>query len=285
MYRSKEVLNTFAEIAADAYLKHQTALNESLVKVANQEALNPHQIEYVAAEANKSVWASLFGMDKKASYDFPLADSAKILGELKTTYKAPAVNTDELDYLGPPTTKTASENVLERMGYIATVDRDPALRRELKAELQNRLEKVAQAKERLRDQYTLADMKAQELEVQFIKTARSLILEVPFEERKDGIKKIGEFLSNCGKPEYSKQLIHKFAYVLKRQGLVKEADLKAPAEYISDKLPGQVINGRHALYITVKTLFDHYDYKKDLENRHKIVDDSLPVIKEKIREL
>ena len=84
MYRDKSTLNSFAKIASDEYLgKNQTALNDTLKKIASQEQLTPHQIEYVAAESNKAVWAKLFSMDKIASYDFPLADAKAVIGVLQ----------------------------------------------------------------------------------------------------------------------------------------------------------------------------------------------------------
>jgi hypothetical protein len=66
---------------------------------------------------------------------------------------------------------------------------------------------------------------------------------------------------------------------------VKEADLKAPEELISKNSPARIINGRHALYLTIKTLYDQYDLHNTLGHKHEIVDSSLPVIREKIREL
>lgn len=287
-YRDKETLNTFAKLAADEYLgQNKTPLNTTLKKIASQESLTPFQIEYVAAETNKSVWAKLFSMDKQASYDFPLADAKDILKDLQVKQTPSEVKGADLDYLSPPvSTKVASFDPFEAMGIVEdNLVKSASAKKEVKRQLQVRLEKVAAAKEELERQLYVANTKIEELELNFVKTARAMILEYPFEERGAAMDKIAEFLRGCGKTEQSQLLIKKLAHVMKRQGLVKEADLKAPEQYISDKLPCRIVNGRHSLYLTVKTIMDQYDWRDTLHNRYEIVDSSLPTIREKIREL
>lgn len=287
-YRDKATLNTFAKLAADEYLgKNKAALTETLTKIASQEHLTPHQIEYVASEANKAVWAKLFAMDKTASYDFPLADAKSILEALKVTQSPVKVNVSELDYFSPPTsTKVASFDPFAALGVQQEpMEKSASARREIKRELQVRMEKMAVAKEELERQMIVNNTTIDNLELGFVKAARTMVLEYSLEDRGQAIEKVAEFLRGCGRPEYSRPLMKKFSHVLKRQGLVKEADLKAPEEYISDKLPARIINGTHSLYITIKTLFDKYDHQSTLSNRYEIVDSSLPVVKEKIRAL
>jgi hypothetical protein len=289
-YRSKDVLNVLAKLAADGYLKSQTPLNEGVAKIAEQESLTPAQVEYVAAESNKSVWRRLFSMDKEASYDFPLADSAEIISKLQVEHKPKTVKEIDLDYLSPPiNTKLAEFNPMKAMGFKDEVFEKQAstlARKELKHELQARYEKLAFAKEELYRLDLETSTKIENLEVQFVKTARALVLEESFEDRGMAFEKIAEFLRGCeGKMEYKLGLMKKLAHVAVKQGIVKEADLKAPEQYISDKLPARIINGNHSLYITIKTLFDNYDYHNGIREKSLIVDGSLPVVKEKIREL
>lgn len=281
---SKEVLNDFAKIAAEGFLKHKTPLNTSLKKIAKDESLEPHQIEYVAATANHNVWEKLYGMDKKASYDFDVADPSRVISDLQV--KPKMVKQSSLDYLTAPsggngfTEKTASIN-------LDSVDKTAAQKRLLKKQLQERMEKCSVAKEELERQMFVLNTKATELETRFVKEARALVMEQPFTERGDAMVKIADFVrSACDTDmDLAKGLMRKLSAVIAGQGLIKKADLKAPEEYIASKLPAKIVNGRHALYITIKTLRDVRQEYDPLHRGYEIVDSSLPEIKEKIRGL
>jgi len=133
--------------------------------------------------------------------------------------------------------------------------------------------------------------KLEEISVSFVKQARDLLLELPLDERANGMNKIASFVSSSRRAEspadleHGRELMAKLAFVMEKQGLMKKADLKAPSEYISDKLPGEIINGRHALYVTIRTFQNAKDDYSKSSDRYDIVDGSLPMIKEKIREL
>jgi hypothetical protein len=287
-YRSKDTLLTFAKIAADEYLgKSKTPLNSALRKIASQESLTPHQMEYVAAESNKAVWAKLFALNKEASYDFPLADAKEILKDLQVVQQKSQLDEADLDYLSPPTsTKVASFDPFVALGVVAeNMEKSASAKKLVKRELQARFEKLSQAKEDLeREQIVLASQ-IESIELEFIKTAQNMVLEYSFEERGLGMDKLAEFLRGCDRPEYAKDLMHKLSHVMKKRGFIKQADLKAPSEYISDKLPTRIVNGRHQLYVMLKTLCDKRDQFPSLQSKYEIVDSSLPVIQEKIREL
>lgn len=285
MNYSKEVLNGFAKLAAEGYLsKSKTPLNTSLVKIAKDEALEPHQIEYVAAQANHSVWERLYGMDKKASYDFPVADPNAVINQLQVKPKG-VIKEASLDYLSGPSggsgfvEKTASIN-------LDSVDKTAAQKRELKKTMQHRLEKMGQAKEELERQMYVLDLKYSEYEKNFIKEARTMIMQEAFTDRGAAMMKIAEFVRSAAEDEKLGQaLMKKLAAVVAGQGLVKKADLKAPEEYIDMKMPAKIVNGRHALYITIKTLKDIRQEYDPLYRGAEIVDSSLPELKEKIRAL
>lgn len=280
---SKEVLNEFAKLAADNYLKNKTPLNKSLQKIAKDESLEPHQIEYVAATANHNVWEKLYGMDKKASYDFPVADPVAIIGDLQV--KPKVIKEASLDYLGAPsahgfTEKTASIE-------LDSLDKIAAKKRLLKKQLQERMEKCSVAKEEFERQMFVLHSRYEEHERDLIKQARTLILEQPFELRGEAMIKIAEFVNAaCGDEKtFARGIMKKLAAVVKGQGLIKQADLKAPEEYIADKLPAKIVNGRHALYITIQTLRNIRQEYDSLNRGYEIVDSSLPELKEKIRGL
>lgn len=281
MNRSKEVLNNLAKIAAEGFLSKKTPLTKSLTKIAKEEALEPHQIEYVASQANHAVWERLYGMDKKASYDFPVADPNVVIQDLQIKPKG-IIKEASLDYLSAPNgfiEKTASME-------LDSVEKTAAQKRELKKKLQGRMEKMCAAKEDLEGQMYMLSLKYAEVEKQFIKEARAMIMDQPFESRGDAMVKVADFVRSAAEDEkLAKDLMNKLAAVVAGQGLVKKADLKAPDEYIDMKMPAKIVNGRHALYITIKTLKDVRQEYDPLYRGAEIVDSSLPELREKIRAL
>lgn len=285
MNRSKEVLNTFAKLAAESFLSKKTPLNTSLTKIAKEEGLEPHQIEYVAAQSNHAVWERLYGMDKKASYDFVVADPNAVINNLQVKPKG-IIKEASLDYLSGP---TGGSGFLEKTASIEldSVEKTAAKKREFKKTLQNRMEKMCSAKEELDRQMYVLDLKYAEYEKNFIKEARTMIMEQPFTDRGTAMIKIAEFVRSASEDNeaLAKGLMKKLAAVLKGQGLIKVADLKAPEEYIDMKMPAKIVNGRHALYITIKTLKDIRQEYDPLFRGAEIVDSSLPELKEKIRAL
>lgn len=289
MYRDKDVLNSFAKIAADEFLgKNQVSLNTTLKKIASEESLTPHQIEYVAGQSNLYAWNRLFAADKSASYDFPLAKSAEVIKDLQIKPQNDTVNEADLDYLSPPkSTKVASFDPLKAMGFLPENLEKSAteVKREVKRELQVRLEKTAAFKEELERQIMVVQTEIENEQERFIKAAKQMILDQPDSDKPATLEKIAEFIACCGDHDRGRDLIKKLAFVMKRQNIIKEADLKAPEQYISKNTPARIVNGKHALYISIKTIFDKQDYASNLINRHEIVDSSLPMIREKIREL
>lgn len=283
-YKAKEVLNTLAKTAADAYLKHGSSLNESLKKTASVEGLEPHQVEYVAAEANKMVWAHNFKLDKKAAYDFPLADPHVILDEsqVKPVEKIAAA---DLDYMLPPSSmdKVASEGQV--YGEFKTDITDGLDRRQLRQTLQSRYEKLAAAKEDMENRICMQQMKIAGLKDKFVKEARAMLIETPFTERLEAMDTIAEFVRGAGSVEVGRELMSKLAAAVAKAGLVKEADMRAPEEYISETLPARIINGNHSLYITIDTIVKAEHCLGDMNRNFIIADGTLPVLKEKIREL
>jgi hypothetical protein len=280
---SKDVLNNFAKLAAEGYLSKKTSLNTSLEKIAKEESLEPHQIEYIAAQANHAVWERLYGMDKKASYDFPVADPNTVIDKLQLKPKG-VIKEASLDYLGAP----QSAGFLEKSAsmQLDSVDKTAAEKRDLKRALESRFEKMSNAKEEFDRQIYVLDLKYGEAEKTFIKAARAMIMEEPFTNRGEAMVKIAEFVhSATGDEKLGQDLMKKLAAVVAGQGLVKKADLKAPEEYISAKMPARIVNGRHALYITIKTLKDIRQEYDPLHRGAEIVDSSLPELKEKIRAL
>lgn len=287
MQKSKDVLNSFAKLAADAYLgnKH-VGLNTSLKKIAQSEGLNTHQIEYVAAEANKQVWATKFKLDKQAAYDFPIASPKEIINELQV--KEPQkISLASLDYSLPPSamSKTASSDGMSYYGEFKTDITNNDERKQLKKDLQSRYEKMASAKDDIALKIYQAKTAAENAEKSFIKEARQLIIQAPFSERPSAMETVAEFIRSTGHSKVGQDLMGKLINTVVKAGLVKEADLKAPQEYISEKLPARIINGNHSLYITLDTIIKRNNDNDLYSRAYEIVDSKLPPLKEKIREL
>ena len=284
-YKSKDYLNSLAKTAADSFIGKKVPMNDTIKKVASAEGLQPHHVEYIAGEANKMVWAREYKMNKTAAYDFPIADPNVIVGGLqrKSIQKVAEV---DLDYMIPPSElkKTASPDG-EAYGVFESDATKGVDKRQLKQTLMSRYEKLAQARSDGELDLMSLESKNMFLEKQFVKEARVLIMETPFTERADAMDKIAEFVRSAGNIEVGKRLMQKLSSAIVSAGLVKEADLKAPEEYISETLPARIINGNHSLYITIDTIVKHEDRISSLKRDFIICDDTLPVLKEKIRGL
>jgi len=283
-YKSKEVLNTMAKTAADSYIKSGKSLTETLKKTASAEGLVPHQVEYVAAEANKMVWAHAYKLDKKAAYDFPLADPNAIL-EQSQVKQVEKVASADLDYMLPPGSMTKVANDGQAYGSFDVEENKNISRRQLKHDLQNRYEKIALAKEDMEARIIVKQATVDKLKEKFVKEARVLIIETPFTEREAAMEKIAEFVRSTGHIELGRELMRKLASKVTRDGLMKTAGMKAPEEYISEKLPARIINGNHSLFITIDTIVKEEDCLSNMRKNFIIADDTLPVLKEKIRGL
>lgn len=282
-HKSKEVLNSLAKTAADGFLKNQKPMNDSLKKIASAEGLEPHHIEYVAGEANKMVWASHYKNDKKAAYDFPLADPKAVIEDLqiKPVEKVAEVS---LDYMvAPSREKTASDRSI--MGEFSTEATSQDERRELKHKLTQRYEKLAQAQQDTAAEMIVVRSTIETLENKFVKEAREMIMQTPFTERAAAMDKIAEFVRGAGHVEKGRALMQKLAQKIVKDGLVKQADMRAPEEYISEGLPARIINGNHSLYVTLDTIVKKEEHLVGMQRNYIICDDTLPVLREKIRGL
>lgn len=290
MHKSKDVLQNLAKIASASYLgKAKTPLKDSLKKIASSEELTTDQIMYVTAEANKDVWANLFKMDKKASYGFEPVDPKSLITDLQVK-EAQAIPLGNLDYMTAPTSvKEASADGFSVEGVFSRGDDidHKILRSELKHDLSRRIEKMAFAKEQLEMDLIVLRSQASELEAKIVKEAHQMVIREDYSLRGECMDKIASFVhSACqGDYELGKRLMAKLSFVLKKQGLVKEADMKAPQEYISEKLPARIVNGNHSLYITIDTLMKKEREISGVNQQWMIVDNALPTLKEKVREL
>jgi hypothetical protein len=94
-------LELFAKQAATEYLKDGKPLNDSIVKLASDHALNREQIARVVEAANTDVYINLFNKTAEKYVQFNTADPAQIELNLNTTKVAEVVD-NASDYYDAP---------------------------------------------------------------------------------------------------------------------------------------------------------------------------------------
>ena len=96
---TKETLEYFGKEAAKEYLQNSVPLNDTITKIAEENALTKEQINRVTEAANTTTYLALFKTAEDKYIEFPVADSEKIAEYLKPVSYIP--NTLD-DYGSPP---------------------------------------------------------------------------------------------------------------------------------------------------------------------------------------
>lgn len=283
----------WAGAIANSYLNSGVPPTESLVKMAQTEELTPHQIEMLAGEINKEIHRHKYAaaQDKYFSADFPLADARLVINRLQADGGVEKISSK----LPDPVFTTKELDLHKAFGVEPEVmDKTASLMPHLKA-AQVGCERI---KEAAQDKAVLAKYAADAAGEKFVKLARQFVNQgdTPVERMK-ALGNLDQFVKSAGMPE-GRKLLAKVAYVVGKEGRItpqqskeafnyfsKQADVKAPWSLISEWLPAQIVNGEHPLYITLKT---HCDSKRSFSHesdRHKLVEDRLRVIRQKVRAL
>lgn len=92
MQLSQFELEGMGKEASALYLTDKVPLNETIIKMAEERDLNPHQVARICEAANTDVYSQLWGMTKNGQFTFEMADQEKIAERLST-------NTTEMDLL------------------------------------------------------------------------------------------------------------------------------------------------------------------------------------------
>jgi len=276
-----------------SYLNAGVPPTVTLTKIAQSEELTPHQIEVLAGEANKEIHKSNYktAKDKYFAADFPLADARSVISHLQADGDKIKTAAD----LPAPQCSSIELDLYAAFGVKPEImDKTASVRSGLKLASVGGdiLEKKYQ------DAIIVTEMRADEAERKFIKMARQMVVQhdsAP--ERIKALGKIAQFVASSGIVE-GMQPLAKLAHVLGREGLIskakaeaavslfsKQADVTAPDSLISKWLPAQIINGNHPLYITLKTFKDHKNALDEYQNEHKIVQDQLKYVRQKVRAL
>lgn len=279
---------------ANSYFNANAEPTSTLKKIAQVEELTPHQIEVLAAEANKLIHQQKFASadEKYFAANFPLADAKEVIkacqidgGEVKVAaeFMVPQVSDqgpDAFDMFGVedvPMDKTASVRHNLKTAHV----------------------KLQHLKQKLDDKLLMQKHANIINEKKFLKEARqSMLEESNTPARAEVLRQFDLFIKSAGF-EQGRPLLAKLAYVLAREGKLepsfakkaiayymdKTADEKAPPELISENLPAKIINGKHPLYITLKTIADGEAEALRYENQCSLVDDKLRMVEQKIRAL
>lgn len=280
---------------ANSFLNGNVLPTDTLTKIAKTEELTPHQVELVAAEANKMIHNCKYAnaADKYHAADFPLADSRQAVrllqldgGEVKVAAQFSEPVFDKRDI---------EADVYKAWGVVPeTFDKTASVKHQVK----HAEEKASLLKQKIEDRIFEIKTASENATVSFIKTARSYMIEEG--SSADRLKVLGQldhFVKSAGIAA-GKKLLAKLAYVMMKEGKIeplsanraiayftKEADQKAPQELISENLPCQIVNGQHPLYITLKTVGDLEAEMLRYQQQGLLVDDKVRILKQKIRAL
>ena len=280
---------------ANSFFNSGVAPTETLTKIAQSADLTPHQIELLAAEANKEIHKHKYASaeDKYFAADFPLADARKAIASLQADggKVKVAVELPEPQFKSPST----ELDLFAAFGVEPEImDKTAGVKQQLKfAAIGGEL-----LEQKHQDRAIMTKMAADAAEARFIKMAREMVVQNDNPtDRFKTLGKIAQFVVSAGMPEGMEPLA-KLAYMLGLEGLIhpskaaevaklfrKQADVTAPEALISKWLPAQIINGEHPLYITLKTFRDHKNMLEDYNTDYKIVQDQLRIVKQKVRAL
>jgi len=291
---SMDTVKEWAGEIANSYFNAAVEPTHTLKKIAQSEELSPHQVFVVASEANKLIHNNKYASadEKYFAAEFPLADAQLIVKELQLDGGETKVAAEF------PRPKIVDNNPdpYEMWGVKPEAfDKTASIRGDLKvASVKTEL-----LQQKLQDKVIIIEHQKIAAEKAFIKTARQSMLDEPGSaNRMKILGYLDHFVKSAELPA-GKRLLAKLAHVLKREGklepthaktameyfMSKTADEKAPDELISETLPAKIVNGKHPLYVTLKTVCDREADLLRFQRESVIVDDKLKLIKQRIRAL
>lgn len=290
---SLETMRAWAGEVAAGYLASGVAPTETLVKIARQEELVPHQVELLAGESNKMIHQAKFAsaQDKYLAADFPLCDSKAALAQLQVTGmpKIAGVVPD-------PVFTDHSPSGYELFG-VEPQEMDKTA--SLKAEMNAAARKTTVLREKLAEEAVMAKYAAQQAEADFIKEARQEVLRNA-DNSGERMKILGvlDHFVKCAEVEDARRWLAKLAYVLGGEGLLDKHQVKTAMDYfltkeaspvpeslISPTLKARVVNGTHPIYMILKTFKDHVARMNWARGNKSNVDDHLTIFRERISAL
>lgn len=270
---------------------------QTLIKIARQEELTPHQVEVLAGETNKTIHQAKFAKadEKYFAAEFPLANAKEAICAL------------QLDGGGPQKVATAVNmepqipkddfNAFEAFGIEEPEPMDKTA--SVKGEIKVASEKWELYKQKIDDALLLKKHAVEGTERSFVKQARQCLIDEPNPQaRMNVLGSLYHFVKEANSKK-GKELLAKVAIVAGKEGklepvdvrqavdflLEKAADNKAPQSWISQNLPARIINGQHPLYITLKTVDNRVAEVDRYARESDMVYDKLQIMRQRVRAL
>lgn len=291
---SMDHFRDWAATIASQHLKEGLLPTDALVKTAQAEDLTPESINTLAAEINKEIHRQKFAAmkDKYFAADFPLADAAIAIRQLQADGGSVKVATA----MPEPDFKRSDADPFEAFGVKdEPLDKTASVRHELK----HAAEKLASMDRILADKILILQAQHETTAAQFMKQASQFVHGVAWSqsERMTALNQLNDFIAASGFG-FAAPMLEKVAEKLGHGGwlsksqveeasatLKKTADMKAPESLISPNLPAQIVNGNHPLYITLKTFREQSELLRRYCGEHKLTQDELRIVKQKVRAL
>lgn len=238
-----EVLVGLAKIAANSFCNSSIPLNDTIIKLANDNCLNPDQIGIVACEANKAVHAELFNKSEDKYITFPLADSKIIVDSLQLKVEKNASNIYEDDYMHAPTFESGIKKV---SSYSSPIDVNNFFN--LKNKLIKEKSKIAKEIQKTElDLFNLKDKLSKSIS-NFNKIATELVLNEHESKYVDSLRMLYEFSKCATNEKLAMELCENIKEKVQRITYKKAAYLED--DYISDAIikSCKIVNSSHPLY-------------------------------------
>ena len=93
-------VNNFGKQASEDYVRNDTPLNDTIVKLASANGLTKNQVDRVVEAANNETYLSLLKTAEDKYVEFPLANTKEVFSEIEK--EAKVLNTNLSDYDAPP---------------------------------------------------------------------------------------------------------------------------------------------------------------------------------------
>jgi len=270
--------------ASRDYVLNGTALNSSICKIASENELSPIQIQRVCEIANHHAYAQLFKTAEDKTFDFPLADSEKIM---ELTQEEPEKIASDY-FCGPQGTKKDLD--VNKVFNIASISNEPEVE-EFRKTAQQTLSKIAASQDELCSRLMAMREEISDAENGFYKIAKEMVL--------NGAD-FGDICVACLDAWHeSPNLLEKVATKLVKEGVfgakaqhLQKTGEAVEAEYISPKLSKmtpvvqtKIINGNHPIIASINTLAAKYKEAGDIDSANTILEDRSRLIKTRVEDL
>lgn len=294
---SMSTIRDWAGIVANSYLNSNVTPFDSIVKLAQDQELTPDNIKTLSGEVNKLIHQHKYASveNKYHAADFPMADAQKIINHL-------SIDTGSVKVAAITVEPKFTRPEFDFFKALGVEDKPLDKTASLKRELSQTMEDLSIAKKDAEGKEFLQKFAAQASERRFIKIAREMVLQNA-NSQSERLKHLGEMnhFFKCAKAEkIAKPLLAKVASSLTMEGYIskdngdkavdyfldKIADEIAPQELISEHLPARVINGKHPLFIALKTYHHDNNFASaPLQQFKQKIDEKNTIISQRMRAL